>query len=183
MAIKTFTTGEVLTAADTNEYLGNAGLVLVKSQSVTASSGTTAVTDAFSATYDAYRIVVTNGAVSVGNANIDCKVGGATTGYDNGGIYFGSAAIGGLGGTNQSTFSFAGEGTTNYISCCFELQNPFLAKHTLFQSSPAFNTSNANSRINAGVLTNTTSYTAFTLVLSSGTFTTGTITVYGYRKA
>jgi hypothetical protein len=30
MAIKTFTTGEVLTASDTNTYLANAGLVFVK---------------------------------------------------------------------------------------------------------------------------------------------------------
>jgi hypothetical protein len=33
MAIKTFTTGEVLTAADTNTYLANSGLVYVKTHS------------------------------------------------------------------------------------------------------------------------------------------------------
>jgi hypothetical protein len=138
MAIKTFTTGEVLTASDTNTYLANSGLVVM---------------------------------------------GATVTGYDNGGIYFGSAGTGGLGGLNQGAFSFAGEGTTNYIFSNFELQNPFLAKYTTFHSFPTFNTANANSRMNAGVLTNTTSYTAFSLKLSGGaTFTTGTITVYGYRK-
>ncbi len=30
MAVKTFTTGEVLTAADTNTYLNNGGLVYIK---------------------------------------------------------------------------------------------------------------------------------------------------------
>jgi hypothetical protein len=40
MAIKTFTTGEVLTASDTNTYLANSGLVYVKSQTI--GSGVTA---------------------------------------------------------------------------------------------------------------------------------------------
>ena len=34
MAIKTFTTGEVLTASDTNTYLANAGLVYITSTAV-----------------------------------------------------------------------------------------------------------------------------------------------------
>ena len=38
MAIKTFTTGEVLTAADTNTYLANSGLVYVASGTVAANT-------------------------------------------------------------------------------------------------------------------------------------------------
>lgn len=54
MAIKTFTTGEVLTAADTNTFLANAGLVYVTS--VTFGAGTTIqFTNAFTSTYRNYR--------------------------------------------------------------------------------------------------------------------------------
>jgi len=70
MAIKTFTTGEVLTASDTNTYLANAGLVHIKTATVTnaTDSGTT-WRSVFNGTYDSYRIVChtlnafTNGAV------------------------------------------------------------------------------------------------------------------------
>ena len=40
MAIKTFTTGEVLTASDTNTYLNNGGLVFINQVSYTASTST-----------------------------------------------------------------------------------------------------------------------------------------------
>lgn len=52
MAIKTFTTGEVLTASDTNTYLANSGLVFVKSQTIGSAVTSVTVSDAFSATYD-----------------------------------------------------------------------------------------------------------------------------------
>ena len=58
MAIKTFTTGEVLTAADTNTYLANSGLVLVKSQTIGTGVASVTISDAFSTTYDNYRITI-----------------------------------------------------------------------------------------------------------------------------
>ena len=58
MAVKTFTTGEVLTAADTNTYLNNGGLVWIKTATVTnAADSGTAFRSIFTSTYDAYRIV------------------------------------------------------------------------------------------------------------------------------
>ena len=58
MAIKTFTTGEVLTAADTNTYLANSGLVYVKSQTIGSAVSSVNVTSAFSSTYDNYVITL-----------------------------------------------------------------------------------------------------------------------------
>ena len=53
MAVKTFTTGEVLTASDTNTYLANAGLVYITSTSV-GTGGSLTVSNCFSATYNNY---------------------------------------------------------------------------------------------------------------------------------
>jgi hypothetical protein len=55
MAIKTFTTGEVLTAADTNTYLANSGLVYITG---TTFSNVASVTlqNCFSSTYDNYHL-------------------------------------------------------------------------------------------------------------------------------
>ena len=62
MAIKTFTTGEVLTAADTNTYLANSGLVYITSVSLAGATAASpvAITSCFSSTYTNYRIVVSN---------------------------------------------------------------------------------------------------------------------------
>lgn len=54
MAIKTFTTGEVLTASDTNTYLANAGLVYVAQTTFSAAS-TVQFTNCFNSTYRNYR--------------------------------------------------------------------------------------------------------------------------------
>jgi hypothetical protein len=62
MAVKTFTTGEVLTAADTNTYLANSGLVYVSSGSFT-NAATFDVTG-FSSSYDFYDLCLNIKAVS-----------------------------------------------------------------------------------------------------------------------
>ena len=59
MAIKTFTTGEVLTASDTNTYLANAGLDYITAGTASAQNRLN-IASCFSATYAAYRVVVTN---------------------------------------------------------------------------------------------------------------------------
>jgi len=57
MAVKTFTTGEVLTAADTNTYLANAYGVLVTGGSFSGVSNVI-VNNCFTSTYRNYRLVV-----------------------------------------------------------------------------------------------------------------------------
>ena len=68
MAVKTFTAGETATAADTNTYLANSGLVYIKEQTIGNGVGSVTVSNAFSATYDNYviNINVTTSSASVG---------------------------------------------------------------------------------------------------------------------
>jgi hypothetical protein len=56
MAIKTFVASEVLSAADTNTYLANSGLVYITSGSL--STATTQFQGCFSSTFDNYLIVL-----------------------------------------------------------------------------------------------------------------------------
>jgi hypothetical protein len=83
MAIKTFTTGEVLTASDTNTYLANSGLVVVKQQAIVGTVSSVAVTSAFSSTYENYKILVNGGTSNVAQG-IGLVLGSTTTGnlYD-----------------------------------------------------------------------------------------------------
>ena len=57
MAIKTFTANSVLTAADTNTYLANSGLVYVTSQTVGTAVASVTVSSAFNSSFDSYKIV------------------------------------------------------------------------------------------------------------------------------
>jgi hypothetical protein len=57
MAVKTFTTGEVLTAADTNTYLANAGFVYVSSGTFTNAASFDVT--GFSSAYDFYQLFLT----------------------------------------------------------------------------------------------------------------------------
>jgi hypothetical protein len=186
MAIKTFTTGEVLTASDTNTYLANSGLVYVKSQTIGSAVASVIVTDAFSATYDSYKIIVTGGSGSV-TGRLRITMGSASTGhywgllasrYDNGG----SVAVG---GSNAALFDYMGQADSTCIDMSVEIRNPFLTEKTFASgvyvdmSVGAFTGTGPSN----GILTDTTSYTTCTIAPASGTLTGGTITVYGYRKA
>jgi len=183
MAIKTFTTGEVLTAADTNEYLGNAGLVFVKSQTIGTTVSSVTVTSAFSATYDNYVIMISGGVAST-DMNIRLTLGSTATGYYYGGMFakYDGTNSSFTAGSNQS-FLDIGYASVNALSGKGELDSPFLAKRTVLRSISTGTSTTYFMNNYAGFLDNATSYTAFTLTASTGTMTGGTISVYGYRKA
>jgi hypothetical protein len=184
MAIKTFTAGSVLTAADTNTYLANSGLVLVKSQTVGTGVSSVNVTSAFSTDYDNYRILYTNGLSSAGAIGISMKLGTLTAGYYSGvvNVSYNTALVTGTGQDNQAIWNnVGGSGAANYVIFDADVYAPFLSRWTFFASRGihfAFTFSTAN-----GLNTSTSSITDFTLQPASGTLTGGTITVYGYRKA
>ena len=58
MAVYTFTQGEKVTTNLANTYMTNGGLVWISSTTVGSGVTTVTVSNAFSATYDSYRIVV-----------------------------------------------------------------------------------------------------------------------------
>ena len=58
MAIKTFTSGEVLTASDTNTYLANSGLTHIATATNSGAVAGLVVDNCFTSAYDNYRIVI-----------------------------------------------------------------------------------------------------------------------------
>jgi len=180
MAIKTFTTGEVLTASDTNTYLANAGLVYVTSATVGSAVSSVTVSSCFSATYDAYKIVYVNGTGTTGTACQFNLVGATTAWYGN--LIYGPATggVSGAGVNNGGYMNWAGGCTGGSWNVSIEVLSPFLAQRT-FASAPFSDATNFGTSTH--YLNNTTSYTGFTLTPGAGTFTGGTVTVYGYRKA
>ena len=181
MAIKTFTTGELLTASDTNTYLANSGLVFIKQQTIGNGVGSVTVSSAFSADYDSYQIVVSGG-TSSGNFTTRLTLGSTATGYYFAGAYctYANVVSGSSGGNVASWLTTSNNTDANVLNVF--LSQPFLAKPTVYSTNYYGVSSGDGAIALQGYLNNSTSYTAFTLTNSGGTYTAGTITVYGYRK-
>jgi hypothetical protein len=185
MAIKTFVSGEVLTAADTNTFLANSGMVFVKSQTVGTTVSSVTVSDAFDATFDYYKIIYVNGIGST-QAAFRLTLGATAAGYyssvvlgryDSGGVLSGGIS-------NGAYFEGVGFSDPNGNLCEIELSMPFLARKTGCKAHHWDTRTGGGTGygFQGGHLNNTTSYTAFTLTCSSGTITGGTIIVYGFRN-
>lgn len=183
MAIKTFTTGEVLTASDTNTYLANSGLVYITSATVGSGVTTVTVSSCFSATYDDYRIML-NGIDSSSLNNIVKMTlsNSSSTTYSSVLFYTTFAGSSGFSGATSTAagFNVSYGGDVSDTNAVIDVRNPFASKRTTFTSQCSNNSISANG---GGCDTSTNSSTGFTLSVSPDTLTGGTITVYGYRKA
>ena len=176
MTYPSFASGEVLTAADMNAV----GLWLVKTQTVGTGVSTVAVTGAFSADYDTYRITYTGGSASVSGTDLNFQLTGATgSNYETVLFYagFGASAVS-CASTTAGAFAWAGQGVSNGNTMMVDVLKPFMAEPTRYSSQFwAGGVGWAQGRH-----TLATSYTGFTIFPASGTITGGTISVYGYKK-
>ena len=190
MAIKTFTTGEVLTASDTNTYLANSGLVYITGGSL--SSTAVNFVGCFTSTYTNYRIVVDSLAWNLTGELYYQLLTGTTPAT--GGDYF--WAMNGLKITNVAYNSSQASGTLGYLgtnnslannlivgSCSWDICGPQLAQRTLLTGQGAgvatdyFHLSGMNAH------NLTTAYTGIRLLTNTATTFTGNVNIYGYRKA
>lgn len=181
MATKTFTSGSVLTASDTNTYLANSGLVFVKSQTVGSAVASVTVSAAFDSTYDDYRIIYTNGTASA-TCDIRLQLGTTNTSYYGFLIYgnYGAATVLGANTNAGTLFPHCGGADSNYCFLAVDVYSPNLARGTMLTTIS--NLSGVNFGMFGGRQASATQFTAFTISPSSGTLTGGQITVYGVRK-
>lgn len=193
MPVPVFTVGEVLTAANMNAVglwrvtsctVSSAGGTAATASNgvITIGSGNTSVTisNAFSADFNAYKIVMTDGLGSLG-FNLQLKLGATTTGYYGVGLYA-SSGVGtplGIADNNAGRFGYVGGGDQFCGVANIEVINPFSTSHTQINATISAGT---NFGTYTGRLANNTSYTSFILSPDSGNFVSGTIRVYGYRK-
>jgi hypothetical protein len=164
---------------DGAEWRGMSGLQLVKKQTIGSAVASVTVTDAFSATYDSYKIIV-NGGASSGADNIRMVLGASTTGYYQSlaNVSYSAVTQSLFTANNGANWPFVGAANTDGIKINIDVLNPFLAKSTVFHGPYVTLTSAGNM---SGLHQVSTSFTAFTLsVASPATMTGGTIYVYGY---
>ena len=183
----TFTTGQILTSDEMNKagfwVVTPSGATngTVSNNKVTIGSGVSSVTvsGVFSSAYENYRIIVSGGVGST-STGVQMTLGSAATNYNWGILYtlYSPPAAAALAGAVATSFQYVGRVTTSAISCMIEVLGPNLAKPT-YVSAPYMAQDAVG--ITNGCQTDTTQFTAFTLAPQAGTFTGGTITVYGYN--
>jgi hypothetical protein len=177
MAIKTFTTGEVLTASDTNTYLANSGLVYITSATIGTAVSSVTVSNCFSSTYDNYKIVAFGGTGSTNQAMVMTLNGSTASYYSLLALWTFAGAQTNIGAANVAGWSYIGEsGQSQTINA--DVFGPNLAKFTQFNAHYI----GSIYGVTGGYHGVASAYTGFTISVA-GTMTGGTITVYGYRKA
>jgi len=184
MPVPDFSPGEVLTAA----AMDSIGLWLVKTQTIGSAVSSVTVTDAFSADYVNY-LVLLSGGVGTTNALLGGQLrnsgGTSTTGYYAGRVIVNltnSAVTGGV-DNNASSWTEVGRAGTDQLIVQMFIFSPFLAKTTTMSAQIAtLNIFGNMTPAETGIHTVSTSYTDFVLTASAGTLTGGTIRVYGFRN-
>ena len=159
------------------------GLVFIKSQVIGTTVGSVTVSDAFSATYDNYKIILSDGVGSAVSCNLNMKFGATATGYywSITGRTFANADDS-VGAANQASFR-AGAGSPKTLNIKMDVLAPFLSTETNFSGQYQVSTTTGSAVNFGGFLDDTTSYTAFTLTPTAGTLTGGIIRVYGYQNS
>lgn len=158
------------------------GLELVKTQTVGSAVSSVTVSNAFSSTYDNYKILYYGGTSST-QANIKMQLGSSITAYY-GSILYGAwnaNTVQGAATGNAANFIWAGALNINCNSANIDLSGPYLSQFTYLTAN------NVIYGTTYGIFTGdhevATSYTDFTFIPGAGTMTGGTIAVYGYRKS
>jgi len=181
MAVKTFTTGEVLTASDTNTYLANSGLVYVTSASLSGQTGVN-IDNCFTSTFRNYLIVADFTTSASETVIYQMRSGGTTnTGSNTDSLQtymiWGSTTVYANQLTNQN-YAYFGYGNTNGAGVALTLFGPQLAKYTYSASENPM----ADYRSTSWSKHNVATQYDGIRIASYGTNTiTGRILVYGYR--
>ena len=196
MAIKTFTTGEVLTAANTNTYLANAGLVYTGS--ATAIYGTTTqlnMSNVFSSSFTNYKVVVSKLRMSAASTSLSMqllKAGtpNATAAYD-----FAYRGIG-ADGTGRDTYA-SSQTSLSDLGCFNATANNYRQQVSFEVLAPAVATVTTTfiniaaagfagfffTRNGAGQHFVTDSFDGMRFFPSAGGTFEAEITIYGFRNA
>jgi len=183
--------GTVLTADSTAATglawaTANGGdLVRITTSSFTTSAAVN-VDSCFSTTYDNYIVKLNITSSASSNAlQMRFRTGGVTNtaaSYGNSWTYNGysGGATGNLGSAAGSTLFYLHDVTSGAATTNLDVNNPFASFKTMI--TYLGNQSNGYAITGAGQFDNTTSFDGLSIISAAGTIT-GTISVYGYKKA
>jgi hypothetical protein len=184
MAVSTPTTpGQILTSAYVNNNI-NSGLTYISTTSLTSSGQN--IAGAFSSTYTNYRIVLNEIVTSATNSGLGFRLGSSTTrteykyGGQNVNIGSGVVTVDRDAASNYALLGYTkGVDGTN-VTFIFDLIGPQTATRKMYSSQ--WSNGQYGGTL-SGVDNLASAQTDINFMVTSGTLTGGTVTIYGYRKA
>ena len=167
------------------------GLTRIKTQTIGTTVASVTITSAFNATFDSYKIVLSNVTMSSTAASTSIYLrmhdgtNPAITNYNYGipRVDLAAGTVSSFVSALGSTGILIGTGSGDKFSTTCDVLNPFIASHTIFNNLNVSQVSTGYSGAGAGMHQTSTSYSVFDIRPSTGTLTGGTIAVYGYGKS
>jgi hypothetical protein len=171
--------------------LPSSGMVLINATTIGTTVSSVQIDNCFTTTYSNYRIVVNINACSATDTNVlfrlvDGTSPVTTANYEYGAVGLSSSAVTeNKSGSGETSFTL---GSTSSSQAAFGLSldvyKPQLAFQTsmTYQSANSYNTGRFYVNNGAARFSLTTQLEGFQILASSGTFTGGTVAVYGYGK-
>ncbi len=160
------------------------GLVHIETQTISATPSAVNFNNVFSATYDNYRIILDLEASGSADVLMRLRASGSDASGSNYNFIFTSlitsAAV--SSNVNQTSMIVGVLRASHKSSYVVEVSRPFLAEKTRTITNGTRTFDAVQGYIFNGEHQLTTSYDGFSLIASSGTFVSGQISVYGYRK-
>jgi hypothetical protein len=160
---------------------GGGAVAVIKAQTIGSAVSSVTLTNAFSTTYDNYRVIVSGTTSSAASGcAFRITLGSANTLYYYAGVFTSyNSTVSGLGGANVG-FWLAGSLDIVSTNLAMDIYQPFLTSRTYMTANNTFN--NGRGGGVWGAQDSATSFTDLTLTAESGTLTGGTVYVYGYAK-
>ena len=162
----------------------SSGLTLITAQTIGSAVSSVTVSNCFSATYANYRIIVSGGAGSTsiqGNLIFGAAATDYYSGYARSFVHNNNAPDNS--GAAQNSIGNAMWGSTEALHMDMNVFNPFATSRTIFTVHSVFPITTGHTALGGGFHNASTSFTAFTITMSGGTATGGTIRVYGYQNS
>ena len=184
MAVKTFTSGEVLTASDTNTYLNNAGYVYITELTFTGSTQTfLRIQNCFTSTYDNYLIVCSEMKMNTNLATVQLYLDHAGRNdhyYGGNDINIATATSGVVAGAGV-VGQFIGWTSQNQMDSVIAITAVSRAKRKGFHVQYSHD---SYAGVNNGQDRSSTARTGFDIVVWAGgtQFNDGRVRVYGMRQ-
>jgi len=192
MPIKTFSSGEVLTAADTNTYLNNGGLVYLAQGILTSSTAALTFNNVFNSAYDNYRIIVDQfrPVNTLQSCNMRLRVSGADIAanynYSASGLYQDGSSTNNSSGAVAVTFIDILFNSLNVVglgSCVMDIMGPQKLERTFMTYQSIIYNSQYGNRNGYAVHQVEQQATGFSLFAAAGNTTNLRCKVYGYRNS
>lgn len=189
MAIQTFTSGQTLTAADTNTYLNNGGLVYITAGTASTQNRLN-IPSCFSSTYTNYRVEIDNLTHTTAN-NLILRFSVAAS--DTTGIAYytqrsevNGGAVTGVSLTGSSAIfpTYANSSAGSFVTLSFDIFRPAVASPTTVagQCSRVDATTGLYAVSFSGLQSDSTAFDGISLVGNTGNISC-IMRVYGYRQA